>query len=262
MPGGSRTWRAGRPPCAQARAALRRSHRPRGQPPTRGAAAARRDAGARHRAAPWPLVERDRRRIVRDAWRPVPRHRGHGTGPAARSRHWWLCWRARARRRWYSCSDPGDLGNIGAVVRVAAAAGAAGVLVTGRHDPWHPAAVRGGGPPFRLAGCPHRRSAADTTYAGGVDLTGEAWALVPCRRGAVLAFGSERDGLGTDLLGRARRLVTVPMRRGVSSLNLATAVAVTLYAAGQFTISLDTLRKSLKSRSDCCAFAVLHCTVS
>ena len=39
--------------------------------------------------------------------------------------------------------NPGDLGNIGAVVRVAAAAGAAAVLTTGRHDPWHPAALRG-----------------------------------------------------------------------------------------------------------------------
>ncbi len=39
--------------------------------------------------------------------------------------------------------NPSDLGNIGAVVRVAAAAGAAGVVTTGRHDPWHPAALRG-----------------------------------------------------------------------------------------------------------------------
>ncbi|HSH45034.1 MAG TPA: TrmH family RNA methyltransferase, partial [Longimicrobiales bacterium] len=39
---------------------------------------------------------------------------------------------------------PTHHGNIGAVVRVAAAAGAAGVLVTGPHDPWHAAAVRGG----------------------------------------------------------------------------------------------------------------------
>ena len=47
---------------------------------------------------------------------------------------------------------------------------------------------------------------------------------------AVLAFGSERHGLGAGLLGRADVRVGIPMRPGVSSLNLATAVAVVLYA--------------------------------
>src|SRR3954466_15284620 len=47
--------------------------------------------------------------------------------------------------------DPRHLGNLGACVRVAAAAGAVGVLTTGRQDPWHPAARRGGaGLPFAL----------------------------------------------------------------------------------------------------------------
>ncbi len=39
--------------------------------------------------------------------------------------------------------DPRDLGNLGACVRVAAAADIAGVLTTGTHDPWDPAALRG-----------------------------------------------------------------------------------------------------------------------
>ena len=47
---------------------------------------------------------------------------------------------------------------------------------------------------------------------------------------AVLAFGSERHGLGAALLARADARVGIPMRPGVSSLNLATAVAVVLYA--------------------------------
>ena len=47
---------------------------------------------------------------------------------------------------------------------------------------------------------------------------------------AVLAFGSERHGLGAALLARADARVGIPMRPGVSSLNLATAVAVALYA--------------------------------
>ena len=47
---------------------------------------------------------------------------------------------------------------------------------------------------------------------------------------AVLAFGAERGGLSDQLLARADRCVALPMSAGVSSLNLATAVAATLYA--------------------------------
>ena len=45
----------------------------------------------------------------------------------------------------------------------------------------------------------------------------------------MLAFGSERRGLSDSLLERAERAISVPMAPRVSSLNLATAVAVTLY---------------------------------
>jgi len=47
---------------------------------------------------------------------------------------------------------------------------------------------------------------------------------------AILAFGEEREGLSDDLLDRAGARLRIPMTDGVSSLNLATAVAVTLYA--------------------------------
>ena len=52
--------------------------------------------------------------------------------------------------------------------------------------------------------------------------------MLPSR--AVLVFGTERDGLPRDLLERTERRVRIPMEPGVSSLNLATAVAVVLYA--------------------------------
>src|SRR5919206_45240 len=42
---------------------------------------------------------------------------------------------------------------------------------------------------------------------------------------AVLAFGTERDGLSAELLARADARIALPMAPGVSSLNLATAVA-------------------------------------
>ncbi len=48
--------------------------------------------------------------------------------------------------------------------------------------------------------------------------------------GAILVFGSERRGLSQELRARAGRCLALPMRPGVSSLNLASAVAVVLYA--------------------------------
>ena len=48
---------------------------------------------------------------------------------------------------------------------------------------------------------------------------------------AVLAFGTERHGLSDALLARADLRVRIPMRAGVSSLNLATSVAAVLYGA-------------------------------
>lgn len=127
--------------------------------------------------------------------------------------------------------EPAHLGNLGAVVRVAAAAGAAGVLATGPQDPWHPAAIRGGAglhwalPVARLEGLPDGPRPIVALHPEGEMLQGQA---LP--RGAILAFGSERRGLGSDLLDRAALRLAIPMRPGVSSLNLATAVAVTLYA--------------------------------
>jgi tRNA G18 (ribose-2'-O)-methylase SpoU len=46
---------------------------------------------------------------------------------------------------------------------------------------------------------------------------------------AVLAFGSERSGLSAELRARTDHLVALPMRPQVSSYNLATSVAMTLY---------------------------------
>jgi TrmH family RNA methyltransferase len=60
-----------------------------------------------------------------------------------------------------------------------------------------------------------------------LDPAGEEAGALPAS--ATLAFGTERDGLSPGLLARADLRVRIPMRPGVSSLNLATAVAVALY---------------------------------
>ena len=164
--------------------------------------------------------------------------------------------------------DPRDLGNMGACVRVAAAADAAAVLTTGGHDPWHPDALRGAaglhfalpvarldaleqllgaarpllaidpdGRPLRAAARAAARAAdADDAPAAGADaLDRDALDRDPLDLGAldarsILAFGSERAGLSEGLLQMAEERVSIPMRAGVSSLNLATSVAALLFA--------------------------------
>jgi TrmH family RNA methyltransferase len=127
--------------------------------------------------------------------------------------------------------DPRTMGNMGASVRVAAAADAAGVLTTGTNDPWHPDALRGAAglhyalPVAAINGLPASDRPLVAIDPGGEDLGPGA---VPPR--AILAFGTERYGLSAGLLERADRRLGIPMREGVSSLNLATSVAAVLFS--------------------------------
>ena len=128
---------------------------------------------------------------------------------------------------------PSHLGNVGAVIRVAAAAGAAGVITTGAPDPWHPTAVRTAAglhfavPVARAVTLPGPEGIRGPLLA--IDPEGEPLSPGAIPPQAVLAFGSERHGLSLQLLFRAERRIAIPMEPGVSSLNLATAVAVVLY---------------------------------
>ncbi len=127
--------------------------------------------------------------------------------------------------------DPRHLGNLGAVVRVAAAAGAAAVMTTGRQNPWHPDALRGSaGLHFALPVHRIRDIRTGGRELIALDPGGDPLATRAFPAAAVLAFGTERDGLSDELLARASRRIALPMAPGVSSLNLATAVAATLYA--------------------------------
>jgi TrmH family RNA methyltransferase len=130
--------------------------------------------------------------------------------------------------------DPRDLGNMGACVRVAAAADIAGVLTTGTHDPWHPDALRGAAglhfalPVARLRTLQELEGADRPLLA--VDPDGEPLDPLALAPRAILAFGTERHGLSRELTARASGRVSIPMRPGVSSLNLATSVAATLFS--------------------------------
>ncbi len=122
---------------------------------------------------------------------------------------------------------PRHPGNVGAVVRVAAAAGAAGVAVTGPLDPWAPAVLRGSaGLHYALPVLAVRREEV-TGPVALLSAEGDPTAALPAA--AVLVVGSERDGVGAPWRERADVVLALPMRAGVSSLNLATAVAAALY---------------------------------
>ncbi|MFF9122538.1 TrmH family RNA methyltransferase [Streptomyces sp. NPDC014889] len=126
--------------------------------------------------------------------------------------------------------QPRNLGNAGAVIRLAAGFGATGVVTTGTLDPWHPTVVRGG------AGL-HFATAVERLDVGelprgplfALDPEGEDIRGVKLPDDAVLAFGSERSGLSAGLRSRTDHLLALPMRPQVSSYNLATSVAMTLY---------------------------------
>jgi TrmH family RNA methyltransferase len=127
--------------------------------------------------------------------------------------------------------SPSHLGNVGAVVRVAAALGARAVLTTGPLDPWHPSALRSSAglhfarPVLRIADLPE-----PCPPLLALDPKGEPLQTAAFPPGCVLAFGSERKGLGPSWRARASGMLAIPMQPRVSSLNLATSVAVTLYA--------------------------------
>lgn len=127
--------------------------------------------------------------------------------------------------------DPRTMGNMGACVRVAAAADAAGVLTTGPNDPWHPDALRGAaGLHFALPVIGVEELPAGDRPLVAIDPGGEEMQAAELPPRAILAFGTERYGLSESLLERADMRFGIPMRDGVSSLNLATAVAAVLFA--------------------------------
>ncbi|MFE5863524.1 TrmH family RNA methyltransferase [Streptomyces virginiae] len=129
--------------------------------------------------------------------------------------------------------NPRNLGNVGAVVRLAAGFGATGVVTRGDLDPWHPNVVRAG------AGLHYattvERLALEELPPGplyALDPEGADIRALTLPDDALLAFGSERHGISPELRARADHLVSLPMRPQVSSYNLATSVAMTLFHWG------------------------------
>lgn len=135
----------------------------------------------------------------------------------------------------------GNPGNLGTIIRTADAAGAAAVVLIGSGaDPFDPAAIKASmGSVFALPVV--RASDLDGFYAWTGDLgitvaatTGAADTTIwdaHYRRPLALLFGAEGPGLSQEAIERADLAVRIPMVGTAESLNLAVAVAVTLYDA-------------------------------
>ena len=129
--------------------------------------------------------------------------------------------------------DPRDLENIGAVIRVAAAADIAAVCISGPADIWHPAVIRGGtGLHFALPviNVSLEEILKLDRQKLSLDPTGKEETLVNTTTNAIFIFGTERHGISDSLLKKSDHIIRLPMKDGVSSLNLATSVAATLYS--------------------------------
>jgi len=126
---------------------------------------------------------------------------------------------------------PRNPGNVGAAIRVAAAADVEAVLVSGHVDPWSPVVIRSAtGLQFAVTvGSVDLPLATDRPIVT-VDAGGEPLHPPDLDVDSILVVGGERYGISPAIREVAQRSVAVPMRPGVSSLNLSTALAAVLYA--------------------------------
>jgi len=137
-------------------------------------------------------------------------------------------------------SDPG---NLGAMIRSAAALGAGCVVASGEScDVLNPKTVRATmGALFRLPVVADVAlgPALDELRSRGLRIVAAApadgappWRL-DLDRPVALVVGSEADGLPGEALEAADELVSIPMHRGVESLNAAACAAALLYEAAR-----------------------------
>jgi RNA methyltransferase, TrmH family len=122
-----------------------------------------------------------------------------------------------------------DPGNVGTVIRTAhALVGGSVVIGPESADPYGPHAVRASmGAVF-----------AEPLVRGGIDQTPEPRAALVAHGGepldalegaATVCLGAERTGLAEEVLERCSVQVTIPLREGAESLNVAAAAAIALH---------------------------------
>jgi RNA methyltransferase, TrmH family len=141
---------------------------------------------------------------------------------------WRQRWADRAAAPCVYLHGVSDPGNVGTVVRTAQSlVGGSVVLGPGCADPFGPRAVRASmGAVF-----------AEPLVKAGIETTPKPRAALVAHGGeplealdgaATICLGAEREGLPEDLLEACEVRVTIPLREGADSLNVAAAAAIAL----------------------------------
>lgn len=138
------------------------------------------------------------------------------------------------------CLEVNDPGNLGTIIRTADALGSAGVLLSpGSADPFAPKVVRStAGSLWQIpiirevdihAAVQAARACGREIYA--TDGNSERKLTEIDGRKALWIFGNEARGITKEVASLADEVISIPMRGRAESLNLATAVAITLFHA-------------------------------
>jgi TrmH family RNA methyltransferase len=140
-----------------------------------------------------------------------------------------------------------DPGNLGALARVAEAAGAAGLALSpGCAHPNHPRALRASAGsllrlPLALVAEPGELEAhlspSHPRWAALVPRGGENLYQASLGGTLILAVGAEGPGLSSSLLSRVHLRLTIPMEKGVESLNATVAAALVLFEVRRRTLA-------------------------
>lgn len=126
--------------------------------------------------------------------------------------------------------EPSHPGNVGSAIRVAAAARAHAVFIMGKLDPWRPQVIRGAQGLHYALPVLHVEDISSLRKPFIIfDERGENLFETKLSRESIFIFGSERRGVSKKLKERADKIVSIPMQKGISSINLATSVGIALY---------------------------------
>ena len=139
---------------------------------------------------------------------------------------WPLRWAERPAAPCVYLHGVGDPANVGAIVRSAhALLDAAVALGPGCADPYSPKAVRASmGSIF--ARPPARAAVAQTPAPRAALLAHGGEGTAALAGAATLCLGAEREGLPGEVLDACEARVTIPLRGGAESLNVAAAAAI------------------------------------
>lgn len=148
-----------------------------------------------------------------------------------------------------------DPGNLGTIIRTAAAANADGIIITDCSvDIYNTKVIRSS------AGCLWKlpvvyiedktklikllKSNNFKIYSTSLS-TDTSYTDVSYNNNIAIVFGSESCGISESLLSASEKIIKIPIRKNVESLNLASSVAIIIFEAiRQKGINFDTTRKS------------------